>query len=298
MRGDQRDFFSSHLEACRLCPRKCGVNRGAGDAGICRAGAKLKIASHCIHIGEEPPISGTAGSGTIFFSHCTMACVYCQNYPISQLGHGNIFEAEDLAGMMLGLQAGGAHNINLVTATHFLPQIVVAIETARTKGLRLPIVYNDSGYELPETIRMLDGIVQVYLADMRYASPEYAAKYSGAGDYPEVNRLAIKQMLASVGHLKCRDGLAQSGLIIRHLVLPSLLSETHKILQYISEEVSRSTAVSLMSQYFPANKAHLYPEISRKITKSEHQSAVDLLGRYGLENGWVQDPDSFGRPVA
>jgi putative pyruvate formate lyase activating enzyme len=298
VRGEQRDFFSAHLEACRLCPHECGANRRAGEVGICRAAAKLKIASHCIHIGEEPPISGRTGSGTIFFSHCTMACVYCQNYPISQLGHGNVVEVEDLAGMMLELQAGGAHNVNLVTATHFLPQTVEAIDLARKRGLRLPIVYNDSGYELPETIKMLDGIVQVYLADMRYASRRYSAKYSGAGDYPEVNKLAIKQMLASVGHLKCQDGLARSGLIIRHLVLPSLLSETQKILQYISEEVSRSTAVSLMSQYFPANKAHLYPELSRKITRSEHESAVDLLCRYGLENGWVQDPDTHGRPVA
>ncbi|HVP58874.1 MAG TPA: radical SAM protein [bacterium] len=298
MRGEQRDYFESNLEACNLCPRKCGVNRRAGQLGACRAGAQPKVASHCIHVGEEPPISGSSGSGTIFFSHCTMACVYCQNYPISQLGHGNLVEVVDLAQMMLELQGQGAHNINLVTATHFLPHIVEAIDLARARGLKLPIVYNDSGYELPETIRMLNGIVQVYLADMRYASPQYAARYSGAQDYPQMNRLAIGEMLASVGHLKCRGCLAESGLVIRHLVLPSLVSETAKILEYISSEISKSTAVSLMSQYFPANRAQLYPEINRKITRSEHDAAVALLDRYGLCHGWIQDYGAFGRPVA
>jgi putative pyruvate formate lyase activating enzyme len=296
--SEQRDFFRSHLEACRLCPRKCGANRLAGETGVCGAGARLKVASHCLHTGEEPPISGSRGSGAIFFSHCSMACVYCQNYPISQLGHGNYLEVEDLAAIMLGLEARGAHNINLVTPTHFLPQIVEALHLARHRGLLVPIVFNDSGYELPETIRMLEGVVEIYLADMRYASSDCAAKYSGAGDYPAANTLAIKQMLTSVGQLRCRAGLAQSGLIIRHLVLPSWLSETRKVLEHISTEISPSTAVSLMSQYFPANRANLYPEINRRITRLEHQTAVQLLDEYGLQTGWVQDPDSSSTPVA
>ena len=298
MTGEQRDFFRSHLEACLLCPRRCGVNRLAGETGACGAGARLKIASHCLHTGEEPPISGSRGSGTIFFSHCNLACVYCQNYPISQMGNGNFAEIEDLAGMMTTLEARGAHNINLVTATHFLPQVVEAVGLARRKGLRLPIVYNDSGYELPETIRMLEGVIQVYLADMRYATGECAAKYSGAADYPEVNRLAVKAMLATAGHLRCKAGLAESGLIVRHLLLPSLVDETRGVLSYISTDISRSTAVSLMSQYFPANRAHLYPEINRRVTKAEHETAVGLLEEYGLQTGWVQDPDSPGAPVA
>ncbi|MFH1220954.1 MAG: radical SAM protein [Candidatus Eisenbacteria bacterium] len=298
MGKERLDFFRSHLEACSLCPRACGVNRLAGEIGVCRAGARLKVASHCVHIGEEPPISGKRGSGTIFFSHCSMACVYCQNYPISQLGHGNYVEIEDLAGMMLSLERRCAHNINLVTATHFLPQIVAAIDLARQRGLRLPIVYNDSGYERPEIIGALEGVVQVYLADMRYATAEAAAKYSGAPDYPAFNRLAIKEMLARVGNLRCRDGAAEGGLIIRHLMLPSLLAETETILEFISSEVSRDATVSLMTQYFPANKAHLYPELNRKITKEEYEAAVALLDRFGLDNGWVQDTESSSPPVA
>ncbi len=298
MRPEQIEFFQSHLEDCRLCPRRCGVNRLASEVGFCRAGTSLKVASHCLHIGEEPPISGTRGSGTIFFAHCNMACVYCQNYPISQIGHGNYVEIEDVAGMMLALQARGAHNINLVTPTHFLPQIVQAIDQGRQRGLIIPIVYNASGYELPETIRMLEGMIQVYLADMRYATNEYGIKYSNAPDYPACNRLAIKEMLVRVGHLRCQNGLAESGLVIRHLVLPSMISETEKILEFISNEVSKDTAVSLMSQYFPANKAGLYPELNRKITKAEYQAALALLEQYGLENGWIQDRDSSSPPVA
>ena len=289
MTGEQRDFFRSHLEACLLCPRRCGVNRLAGETGACGAGARLKIASHCLHTGEEPPISGSRGSGTIFFSHCSLACVYCQNYPISQLGNGNFVEPEDLAAMMVALEARGAHNVNLVTATHFLPQVVKAVDLARRKGLRVPIVYNDSGYELAETVRMLDGVVQVYLADMRYATSECAARYSGAADYPEANRAAIKAMLASVGHLKCRAGLAESGVIVRHLLLPSLGSETRGVLAYISEHVSRSTAVSLMSQYFPAYRANEFKELSRRTSPEEYEEAYQIMQKYGLENGWVQE---------
>jgi putative pyruvate formate lyase activating enzyme len=298
MESETRDFFRSHLEACELCPRRCGVNRLAGQTGFCRAGARLKVASFCVHRGEEPPISGTRGSGTVFFSHCSMACVYCQNYPISQMGHGNLIEVDDLAGMMLTLERRGAHNVNLVTATHFLPQVVEAILVARHKGLRLPVVYNSSGYERPEIVAALDGLVQVYLADMRYASEESSAKYSGAPDYPAVNRLAIRAMLDTVGHLRCTDGLAVSGVIVRHLILPSLTGETRNILEYIADHLSRQTAVSLMAQYFPANRAHDYPEISRKITEDEYRGAIALLERLGLEHGWIQDPNATAPPVA
>jgi putative pyruvate formate lyase activating enzyme len=298
MESEKLAYFRSHLEACRLCPRACGVNRLAGELGACKAGARPKVASYCVHIGEEPPISGTSGSGTIFFSHCSLACVYCQNFPISQLGHGNVVGVDDLAGMMLELERRGAHNVNLVTPTHFLPQVVEAVLAARRRGLRVPIVYNVSGYERPEVIAMLDGVVQVYLADMRYATEACGQKYSGVADYPARNREAIKAMLACAGHLQCRNGLATGGLIVRHLVLPSLLSETRSILRYISEELSPDTAVSLMSQYFPANRAHLYPEINRKVTTDEYLEAVSLLHRLGLEHGWTQDPDGTSLPVA
>jgi putative pyruvate formate lyase activating enzyme len=296
--AEQVDFFRSQLEACLLCPRRCGVDRLRGATGACGAAADLKVAASSVHTGEEPPISGRTGSGTIFFAHCNMACVYCQNFPISQLGYGNPTGIEDLAGMMLDLESRGASNINLVTPTHFLPRIVEAISVARHRGLMLPIVYNSSGYELAETVRMLEGIVQIYLADMRYATSEPAARYSNAPDYPAHNRAAISEMLARVGHLRLRRGVAESGLIVRHLVLPSLALETQKVLEYVANHISRATAVSLMSQYFPANRAHLYPELARKITPAEYDAAVSLLERYGLENGWIQDPNLPGSPVA
>jgi len=305
-RQEQVDFFRSHLEACNLCPRRCGVNRLEGETGFCRAGAGLKVASHCLHTGEEPPISGSRGSGTIFFSHCNMACVYCQNFPISRLGHGNDVTVEDLAGMMLSLQARGAHNINLVTPAHYLTGTVESIFLARDRGLSIPVVYNSSGYESVETIEMLEGVVQVYLPDMRYSTSESAARYSGTPDYPAHNRTAVRAMLDQVGHLETGheegDGtggeIARRGLIIRHLVLPSLLSETRDILEFIARELSPETAVSLMFQYFPANPEGIPPEINRRITEEERTEAIRILSDCNLENGWVQEPDRPGGPVA
>jgi putative pyruvate formate lyase activating enzyme len=294
---DQADFFRSHLEHCMLCPRRCGVNRLKGEIGTCGADGRLKIASYCLHRGEEPPISGKRGSGTVFFSHCSMSCVYCQNYPISQLGYGNVVEASDLVRMMLELQARGAHNVNLVTATHYLPHVVEAIAGAREGGLKVPIVLNTSGYERPETIMMLDGVIQVYLVDMRYARSESAARYSCAPDYPEYNRAALKAMLATAGPLVCRKGLAVKGVIVRHLLIPSLRDETTEILNFISRELPPSVPVSLMTQYFPANRAFEYPLLNRKITSEEYRHALDLLEELGIAGGWVQDPDSVSQPV-
>jgi len=298
MKQGALDFFRSQMASCELCPRRCGVDRLAGEVGFCGATAEPKVASHCLHVGEEPPISGTRGSGTIFFSHCNMACVYCQNYPISQMGHGNTVTTDVLAGMMVALQTRGAHNINLVTPTHFLSPIVEAITKARANGLAVPIVYNTSGYERPEVIGMLDGIVQIFLPDMRYATADAAARYSGAPDYPDSNREAVSAMLSLVGHLRCQDGLALSGVVIRHLLLPSLLEETRQVLAFISDRLSRETAISLMSQYFPANRAHLFPELDRKVTEEERNAAVALLEEFGLDNGWVQDSDAPASPVA
>lgn len=291
-------YFESNLQHCLLCPRKCGVNRLKGEQGYCRAGTEVMVSSITVHTGEEPPISGTAGSGTVFFSNCTMCCVYCQNYPISQLGHGNVMAPEDLASAMLRLEARGAHNINLVTPTQHLPGIARAIAEARRRGLTLPVVYNTSGYECPETIRMLEGIVDIYLADMRYSDPEAARRYSDAPDYPQVNRLAIRAMFETVGLLECRSGVATSGLVIRHLVLPGEIAGTEATFEFISRGVSRDVHVSLMCQYFPANRASEIPELSRRITWAEYRRAVDLLARFGLESGWIQDMDGKSQPVA
>ncbi len=292
------DYFESNLENCLLCPRKCGIDRLKGEQGYCKAGAEVRVSSVTMHTGEEPPISGTAGSGTVFFSNCTMCCVYCQNYPISQLGHGNVVAPEDLASDMLRLEARGAHNVNLVTPTQHLPGIVRAIAMARRRGLKLPVVYNTSGYECPETIRMLEGIVDIYLADMRYSDPEAARRYSGASDYPQVSRLAIRAMFDTVGLLECQSGVARRGLIIRHLVLPGGIAGTEATFEFISREISRDVHISLMCQYFPANRAPEIPELSRRITRAEYDRARDLLARFGFENGWVQDMDGKSEPVA
>jgi putative pyruvate formate lyase activating enzyme len=292
------EYFDSNLEACLLCPRRCGVNRLKGETGYCKAGPEVRVSSITVHTGEEPPISGTAGSGTVFFSNCNMACVYCQNYPISQLGHGNPITPDDLASAMLRLQSRGAHNINLVTPTQHLPGTVRAIAEARQRGLKIPIVYNTSGYESAETIDMLADIVQIYLADMRYSDAAMAARYSDAPDYPEQNRLAVRHMFATAGLLECAAGIGRRGLIIRHLVLPGGIAGTERTFEFIAGEISPLVHISLMCQYFPANKAPGLPTLSRRITPAEYRKAVALLRRYGLENGWIQDLAPGNSPVA
>lgn len=281
---------SDRLLECRLCPRRCGINRLAGETGFCRGGAIAKVASHNVHHGEEPPLSGTRGSGTIFFSYCILHCVYCQNYPISQLGEGNEATAVELAKMMLKLERKGCHNINLVTPTHYIPQILEALALSVEQGFKLPVVYNTSGYELPETLDLLDGVVDIYLPDMRYAEQEPAGQYSAAPDYPEVNRAAIKEMHNQVGDLvQDDDGIATRGLIIRHLVLPGNMAGTEKTMEFIAEDISPDTYVSLMSQYFPAYKALGKALIDRRITTAEYVEAQDILKTHGLKNGWKQD---------
>ncbi len=278
------------LLQCELCPRRCGVNRLAGDRGFCHAGATAKVASYNVHHGEEPPISGSRGSGAIFFSYCTMRCVYCQNYPISQLGEGNDVTAKEFAGMMLKLEQKGCHNINLVTPTHYIPQILEALTIAVEEELNIPIVYNTSGFESVEALELLDGVVDIYLPDMRYADTAPARLYSSAADYPQLNRAAIKEMYRQVGDLILdEDGIAKRGLIIRHLVLPGNLAGTDGIMKVIAEEISRDTYVSLMSQYFPAYKAVGKPLLDRRITMDEYTAAQDIMEKYGLTNGWIQD---------
>jgi len=279
------------LEACRVCPRECGVNRLKDDKlGFCRSGLDPVISSVSPHHGEEPPLSGTKGSGTIFFTNCNLRCVYCQNYPISQMGNGAQRTVGELACQMLSLQESGCHNLNLVTPTHFVPQILKALGIARDRGFMLPIVYNTSGYESLETLRLLDGIVDIYLPDMRYNDNAVAIKYSVAPHYVEVNRAAIKEMYRQVGNLMLdENGIAKRGLIIRHLVLPGGLSGTEGVMKFLAEEISKDVYISLMSQYFPAYKTGEFREINRRINELEYDNAYESKMKYGLKNGWVQE---------
>lgn len=275
---------------CRLCPRRCGTNRTEGKIGFCRAGLPAKIYSYRQYLGEEPPISGTKGSGVIFFSHCTMKCIYCQNSKFSQLDAGYEVNGDVLYKIMLSLKEGGCHNINLVTPSHYLPTILESLLLAEERSLNIPIVYNTSGYESEEVLNLLNGVVDIYLADMRYSDNALSRIYSMVDDYVEVNRKAISIMYKQVGGLIINgDYTAKRGLIIRHLVLPNLLSNTKEILEYIANHISKKTYVSLMSQYIPLYKAKQSPQISRPITLKEYEGACALLERYDLHNGWIQD---------
>jgi putative pyruvate formate lyase activating enzyme len=247
------------------------------------------VASYNVHHGEEPPISGTKGSGTIFLSGCTGRCLFCQNYPISQLGTGEEVSESRLAGMMIELQDRGCHNINFVTPTHFSPSIVAAISLAAAQGLSIPIVYNTSGYERVETIRLLSGIVDIYLPDAKYADDTVATRLSGFPEYVEHNRAALKEMYAQVGNLVTREGIAARGLIIRHLILPDGLAGTSEVLRFIADELSPDIPVSLMEQYFPAYRALTHETLSRRITADEYDEALKSFDDRGLHNGWIQD---------
>lgn len=284
------------LKSCCICPRRCNVNRLKNEKGFCKTGLKPKVCSFMPHHGEEPPISGRCGSGTIFFSYCNMNCVYCQNYEFSQLGEGREVGSEELAKFMLELQNTGCHNINLVTPTHVMPQILESLKVAIGKGLKIPIVYNTGGYELPEIIKLLEGIIDVYLADMRYGDSDPAVKYSSAPDYPNYNQAAVKEMHRQAGIAKFdNQGIIKKGVIVRHLVLPSNISGTDKIMEFIAGELSTDTYISLMSQYFPYHKANQFKDISRRIIYQEYEDAKTIMHKYGLYNGWTQESYGLGR---
>ena len=281
------------LESCSICPRKCGVNRLKDEKGFCKTGLKPRVYSFMAHHGEEPPISGKRGSGTIFFSNCNMNCAYCQNYEFSQQGRGREVDFEELSSMMLRLEEAGCHNINLVTPTHIMPQILKSLQLAISAGLKIPLVYNTGGYELPRVIKILDGIVDIYLADMRYAQEEPAVKYSSAPGYPGYNRESLKEMHRQVGVVETdSNGIIKKGLVIRHLVLPYKICGTEETMKFIKEELSPDTYISLMSQYLPYYKASSFKGISRRITKQEYREAKGILQKYGLHNGWIQE--SYG----
>ncbi len=283
------------LKSCQLCPRNCGVDRTNDKSkklGFCKSGINPIVASYNVHNGEEPPISGESGSGTIFFANCTMRCVFCQNYPISQLGNGKEVSLEKLADMCLWLQNKNVHNVNFVTPTHFVPQIIASLKMAIEKGFRLPLVYNTSGYEKIETLKLLDGIIDIYLPDAKYFSDKMAQKYSNAVRYVKHNQEALKEMYRQVGNLRCdENGVGIKGLIIRHLVLPGNISETEKVLEYIANNISKDAYISLMSQYFPANKAMNMEMINRRVTKKEYEFAMSAFEKAGLKNGWLQACD-------
>lgn len=277
------------LENCTLCGHQCKANRLKGEKGLCRAGLLPKVCSFMPHHGEEPPISGKKGSGTIFFSNCNLACVYCQNYEFSQLNEGQEVEFERLAEMMIQLQGMGVHNINWVTPTHYMPQILKSLKIAADKGLNLPIVYNTSGYETLETAKLLDGIIDIYLPDMRYSDTKMSKKYSNAPNYPEINRKNIKEAFRQVGDAQIDAyGVIRAGLIVRLLVLPDNISGTVETLRFIHKEVSPNTYISLMSQYYPYYKAKNYTQINRRISKKEYSRAAEEMKRLKL-NGWIQE---------
>lgn len=278
------------LENCQLCPNRCSVNRVKGGQGYCKSGFFLKISSAFAHRGEEPPLSGCRGSGTIFFTGCTMRCAYCQNYPISQQSMGVEVPFEKAADYMMTLQGEGCHNINLVTPTHFIPQIIIALHKAVGQGLNIPIVYNTSGYETAEALALLDQIVDIYLPDMRYGKNETAKKYSHVDCYVDYNRAAIKAMASQAGELILDDeGIAVRGLIIRMLILPGLLDELYDNIRFLAQELSIVPYISLMSQYFPTWKALDMPEINRPITEHEFHEGFSYLHKFGLDKGFVQE---------
>ncbi len=277
------------LGPCRLCPRACGADRIGGGVGFCGAGRWAKVASANLHWGEEPPLVEAGGSGTVFFSHCSLRCCFCQNYPISHLGNGREVDAVGLAQMMLDLQGRGAANINLVTGSHFLPQILEALPAAIQGGLRLPLVYNCGGYESLEALRLLEGIIDIYLPDAKYGEIEWAQLYSGAPDYVEVNRAALREMYRQVGGLQVdSEGRARRGLIVRHLLLPGQTENTRKVLGFLAAELNPHIHVSLMSQYFPAWKARMFPDLRRKVNRKELRKAIQVLEDLGLDQGWHQ----------
>lgn len=280
----------SIMRSCNLCPRKCEVNRLQGKEGFCRASSQLEISSFHPHFGEERPLVGTGGSGTIFFTNCGLRCVFCINWEISQEGAGEKRSVENLAQMMLKLQETGCHNINLVTPTHYSPHILLATDIAASKGLKLPLVYNTCGWERLEILQVLDGIIDIYLPDFKYWDGKMAAKYSQSSDtYPELTKTALLEMHRQVGVAKpASDGLMYRGLMIRHLVMPNNVGGSEDVIEWIGKNLPKNSYVNIMSQYTPMYKAFKYPEISRRITRNEYRKAVEAAKKVGLTNLDIQ----------
>lgn len=274
----------AHLEDCDLCARYCHVDRRRTVEGaVCRTGERAVVNSYGAHHGEEDPLRGWAGSGTIFFSWCSLRCVFCLNWEISQKGLGREVEPEEMSAMMLALQAQGCHNINLVTPSHVVAQILAAVAIAARRGLRLPLVYNTGGYDSPEALALLDGVIDIYMPDMKYGDSETARQYSKVRSYWEVNQAAVREMHRQVGDLQIdKRGLATRGLLVRHLVLPGDIANTENVLAFLARDISRNTYLNLMDQYFPCYRAWDYPPLDRPITGNEYARAGAIADKYGL----------------
>jgi putative pyruvate formate lyase activating enzyme len=272
------------LEECTLCPRECKVNRLEGEKGVCKTGGLPFVSSYNPHFGEERPLVGRHGSGTIFMTYCNLLCLFCQNYTISHLGEGAEITVEELANIMLYLQKLGCHNINFVTPTHQVPQILGALDIATDKGLRIPLVYNCGGYESVEILKILNGIFDIYMPDFKYSDPETALKLSKAKNYPEIAKAAIKEMHKQVGDLIIDErGIALRGLLVRHLVLPEGFAGTREVVRFLAEEISKNTYLNVMDQYYPCYKAYTNPLLNRRITGKEFSEAVKMALEAGLK---------------
>ena len=271
------------LQSCDICPRQCGVNRRKGEFGECQTGEQAIVSSYGPHFGEEASLVGAGGSGTVFFAHCNLHCQFCQNYEISQLGEGREAEPEELASIFLRLQDMGCHNINLVSPSHVVPQILAAVLLAAEGGLRLPLVYNTGGYDALPTLALLDGVVDIYMPDMKYADAATAERFSQVSNYPAVNQAAVKEMHRQVGDLAVDErGIAERGLLVRHLVLPERLAGTEEIARFLAESVSRDTYINVMDQYRPCHKARELPPLDRRITPQEYRDAIRAVRGAGL----------------
>ena len=279
------------LRSCRLCPRECGADRLSGQAGACGAvGEQVRVARAALHFWEEPCLSGSDGSGAVFFSYCPLKCVYCQNRAISRGDAGKDISIGRLAEIFLELQAQKAHNINLVTPTHYVPQIVLALQEAKSNGLSIPVVCNCGGYEKPATLRLLEGLVDIYLPDFKYLSPETAGRYSGAPDYPERAKDALAEMVRQVGEpVFDIHGIMQKGVIVRHLLLPGRLREAKDAVRYLYETYKDRIYLSLMSQFTPLENVAGWPELNRTVTEEEYNALVDYALDLGVENGFIQE---------
>lgn len=281
--------------SCALCPRNCGANREKGETGFCGTDNRIKIARAALHFWEEPCISGTCGSGAVFFSGCSLRCVFCQNYKISACRVGKYISENELADIFLDLQSQKAHNINLVTGTHFVPQIIHALKSAKEKGLNIPVVYNCGGYESVSTLKMLEGAIDIYLPDFKYFNNKYALKYSNAPNYCETAQKAIAEMVRQTGCAEFdENGIMQKGVIVRHLMLPGLLFDSKKIIDYLYNTYKDKIWISIMNQYTPLEHVKKYPELDRCISSEYYNHLVDYAAELGVTNAFIQEGGTVG----
>ena len=282
--------YQLDLKQCMLCPRKCAVDRTAGKVGFCKMDSKIKVARAALHFWEEPCISGTKGSGTVFFSGCNLRCVFCQNYKISTLLSGKIITESELGNIFLDLESQGAHNINLVTPTHFIPQIINALTMAKKKGLSIPTVYNCGGYESVDALKMLDGMIDIYLPDFKYFDNRFAKEYSSVSDYRECVQKAIDEMVRQVGKpVFDADGIMKKGVIVRHLLLPGLLFDSKKIIDYLYRTYGDDIWISIMNQYTPLEWVKDIQRLNRRVSEGCYNALIDYAAELGVENAYIQE---------